>query len=39
MSQYLMQAPVIIFFCMAASFAIILGPIAIADLLRQRPIN
>jgi hypothetical protein len=36
MSNPLMQAPVIIFVAMAASFALTLGPIAVADMIRNR---
>ena len=35
MPEHLMQAPVILFIAMAASFALTLGPIAIADLIRN----
>lgn len=36
MSHPLMQAPVILFLAMVASFALILGPVAAADMLRNR---
>lgn len=36
MSNPLMQAPVIIFVAMVASFALILGPVAAADMIRNR---
>lgn len=36
MSEYLMQAPVILFSAMVCAFALILGPIAARDYLRNR---
>jgi hypothetical protein len=36
MSEYLMQAPVILFIGMAATFAAVLAPIALADLIKNR---
>lgn len=36
MSEYLFQAPVILFMLMASSFALVLGPIAASDLIRAK---
>lgn len=35
MSNPLMQAPVILFVAMVAVFALILGPVAVADMIRN----